>query len=177
MPTHHLDSQPPVSILPGDVLPPPAAPPRPWLLRAYVRWLREASFRRHLSQAVALGALSLALLIAAVTAWQGGRQVRAMLLEQGGRVAANLASNSSLALIYAAADNAEEAVRASLAFPDVMGIEIRDTRGRLLLGLGAGRDGPPAAARPASPGWTRRPKTPGPLPRRSGRGPSPRRST
>jgi signal transduction histidine kinase len=101
---------------------------------------------------VALGGLSLALLMAAVNAWQGGRQVRAMLLEQGGRVAANLASNSSLALIYAAADNAEEAVRASLSFPDVSGIEIRDTTGRLLLALGVGRDNQPSAMPPASAG-------------------------
>ncbi|MFG6486048.1 ATP-binding protein [Roseateles sp. BYS78W] len=149
MPTHHLDSQPPASILPDEAQLPPAALPRPWLLRVCVRWLREASFRRHLSLAVALGTLSLALLMAAVNAWQGGRQVRAMLLEQGGRVAANLASNSSLALIYAAADNAEEAVRSSLTFPDVMGIEIRDTRGRLLMGLGAARDSRPVVAPPA----------------------------
>ncbi|MFG6461568.1 ATP-binding protein [Roseateles sp. DXS20W] len=146
-----LDSQPPVSILRDDDAPPPApvAADRPWLLRAYVRWLREASFRRHLSVAVTIGALALALLIAAVNAWQGGLQVRGMLLEQGGRVAANLASNSSLALLYAAADNAEEAVRSSLSFPDVMGIEIRDTRGRLLLALGSARDLPRSAAPPA----------------------------
>jgi signal transduction histidine kinase len=149
MPTHHLDSQPPVSVLPEETLLPPAALPRPWLLRVCVRWLREASFRRHLSLAVALGTLSLALLMAAVNAWQGGRQVRAMLLEQGGRVAANLASNSSLALIYAAADNAEEAVRASLTFPDVMGIEIRDTRGRLLMALGSARGAGGAASSPS----------------------------
>jgi len=148
MSTHHLDSQPPVSILPGDV-PPPAPLPRPWLLRVYVRWLRETSFRRNLSMAVALGGLSLALLMAAVNAWQGGRQVRAMLLEQGGRVAGTLASNSSLALIYAAADNAEEAVRASLSFPDVTGIEIRDINGRLLLALGARRDTQAVAVPPA----------------------------
>ena len=146
-----LDSQPPVSILRDDDAPPPppVAADRPWLLRAYVRWLREASFRRHLSVAVTIGALALALLIAAVNAWQGGLQVRGMLLEQGGRVAANLASNSSLALLYAAADNAEEAVRSSLAFPDVMGIEIRDTRGRLLLALGSARDLPRSATPPA----------------------------
>lgn len=149
---------PPSSILRDDdaPVPQPIAVGRPWLLRAYLRWLHEASFRRHLSVAVAVGAVTLALLIAAVNAWQGGRQVRAMLLDQGGRVAANLASNSSLALLYAAADNAEEAVRASLSFPDVMGIEIRDTRGRLLLALGSGRDGRAVAtpaAQPASEPW------------------------
>jgi len=144
-PPYPLDSQPP-ALAPGEEARPPDAPPqRPWLLRAYARWLRETSFRRHLSVAVALGTLALALLMAGVNAWQGGRLVRAMLMEQGGRVAANLASNSSLALLYAAADNAEEAVRSSLSFPDVMGIEIRDTKGRLLLALGPERDRLPLA--------------------------------
>jgi signal transduction histidine kinase len=149
-----LDSQPP-ALARDEAAADAAAPQRPWLLRAYARWLREASFRRHLSMAVTLGALGLALLVAAVNAWQGGRQVRAMLMEQGGRVAANLASNSSLALLYAAADNADEAVRASLAFPDVMGIEIRDANGRLLLALGSARDSRPAAppSRAASEPW------------------------
>jgi len=145
-----IDSQPPV-VLRDDGVAAAAPKQRPWLLRVYARWLRETSFRRHLSVAVALGTLCLALLMAAVNAWQGGRQVRAMLMEQGGRVAANLASNSSLALLYAAADNAEDAVRASLAFPDVMGIEIRDTKGRLLLALGPERDRLPAATSPAAP--------------------------
>lgn len=145
-----LDSQPP-AILRDERVPLAPPPQRPWPLRVYARWLRETSFRRHLTVAVALGTLCLALLMAAVNAWQGGRQVRAMLMEQGGRVAANLASNSSLALLYAAADNAEEAVRASLAFPDVMGIEIRDTKGRLLLALGPERDRLPTATSPATP--------------------------
>ncbi|MBL8276701.1 MAG: HAMP domain-containing protein [Pelomonas sp.] len=126
------------------------APSGPWLQRLLPRYFRDASFRRQLSVGVALGALCLALMMAAVNAWQGGRQVRAMLMEQGGRVATNLASNSSLALLYAAADNAEEAVRASLAFPDVMAIEIRDTRGHLLLALGPeGKSRPVEAAPPA----------------------------
>jgi len=141
---------------PTPALPPDAgagATPRrwPWPLRMYARHARESSFRRQLSLGVALGALCLALMVAAVNAWQGGREVRAMLMEQGGRVATNLASNSSLALLYAAADNAEEAVRASLAFPDVMAIEIRDTRGHLLLALGPERDRLPTAGAPPAP--------------------------
>ncbi len=136
----------PAASLPLDDGAPAATQGWPWPLRLYARYIREASFRRQLSLGVALGALCLALMMAAVNAWQGGRQVRAMLLEQGGRVATNLASNSSLALLYAAADNAEEAVRASLAFPDVMAIEIRDTRGHLLLALGPELDRLPATA-------------------------------
>jgi signal transduction histidine kinase len=148
-----IDSQPP-SLLRDEVELPVADAERPWPLNVYVRWLRQTSFRRHLSVAVTLGALCLALLMAAVNAWQGSRVLRATLMEQGGRVAANLASNSALALIYAAADNAEEAVRSSLAFPDVTGIEIRDTRGRMLLALGTGANKLPAApARAASEPW------------------------
>ena len=55
-----LDSQPPV-VLRDEAAGPAAAPQRPWPLRVYARWLRETSFRRHLSVAVALGAFSLAL--------------------------------------------------------------------------------------------------------------------
>ncbi|MFG6414067.1 ATP-binding protein [Roseateles sp. DC23W] len=146
--SHPLDSQPP-RLLRDEAVAPEAITHRPWPLNVYVRWLRQTSFRRHLSVAVTLGALCLALLMAAVNAWQGSRVLRATLLEQGGRVAANLASNSTLALIYAAADNAEEAVRASLAFPDVTGIEIRDTRGRMLLALGTGANKLPAPVAPA----------------------------
>lgn len=150
---HPLDTSPPGHVRDAAAN---TRPQRPWPLRVYARWLRETSFRRHLSVAVMVGALCLALLTAAVNAWQGGREVRAMLMDQGGRVAANLASNSSLALLYAAADNADEAVRSSLSFPDVMGIEIRDTKGRLLLALGNGRDEPAIpvpAARAASTPW------------------------
>ncbi len=151
MSTHPLDSQP-SSILPDTDLALPANGPlpRPWLLRIYARWLRDTSFRRQLSVVVALGTLGMALLLASVNAWQGGREVRAMMLDQGGRVASNLASSSSLALLYAAADNADEAVQASLSFPDVTAIEIRDSTGRLLLALGPGRDSLPAPAPPSA---------------------------
>jgi len=131
----------------------PAAPRRGLLLRL----MRESSFRRQLSIGVTAGVLLLALFMAVVSAWQGGRQVRATLMEHGERIASNLATNSSLALLYASADNAEEAIASSLAFPDVTGIEIRDTGGRVLLALGAARGRaigaptPPAGA--ASGAW------------------------
>jgi signal transduction histidine kinase len=113
----------------------PVAPGRPGLARL----MRDTSFRRQLSIGVTAGVLLLALFMAVVSAWQGGRQVRATLMEHGERIASNLATNSSLALLYASADNAEEAIASSLAFPDVTGIEIRDTGGRVLLALGAAR--------------------------------------
>ena len=113
----------------------PVAHGRSWLARL----TRDSSFRRQLSIGVTAGVLLLALFMAVVSAWQGGRQVRATLMEHGERIASNLATNSSLALLYASADNAEEAIASSLAFPDVTGIEIRDAGGRLLLALGAAR--------------------------------------
>jgi signal transduction histidine kinase len=131
----------------------PVATGRAWLAQL----TRDTSFRRQLSIGVTAGVLLLALFMAMVSAWQGGRQVRATLMEHGERIASNLATNSSLALLYASADNAEEAIASSLAFPDVTGIEIRDTGGRVLLALGAARGraigapAPPAAA--ASGAW------------------------
>jgi signal transduction histidine kinase len=113
----------------------PVATGRAWLAQL----TRDTSFRRQLSIGVTTGVLLLALFMAMVSAWQGGRQVRATLMEHGERIASNLATNSSLALLYASADNAEEAIASSLAFPDVTGIEIRDTGGRVLLALGAAR--------------------------------------
>jgi signal transduction histidine kinase len=131
----------------------PVAPGRTWL----VRLMRDTSFRRQLSIGVTAGVLLLALFMAVASAWQGGRQVRATLMEHGERIASNLATNSSLALLYASADNAEEAIASSLAFPDVTGIEIRDTGGRVLLALGAARGraigAPTSPAGAASGAW------------------------
>jgi signal transduction histidine kinase/ActR/RegA family two-component response regulator len=123
----------------------PVTPDRPWLARL----TQDSSFRRQLSLGVTTGVLLMALLMALVSAWQGGRQVRATLMEHGERIASSLAGNSSLALLYASADNAEEAIASSLAFPDVTGIEIRDTGGRVLLALGAARGRAIGAAMPA----------------------------
>jgi signal transduction histidine kinase len=131
----------------------PVSPGRAWLAAL----MRDSSFRRQLSIGVTVGVLLLALFMAVVSAWQGGRQVRATLMEHGERIASNLATNSSLALLYASADNAEEAIASSLAFPDVTGIEIRDTGGRVLLALGAARGraigAPTAPAGAASGAW------------------------
>jgi signal transduction histidine kinase len=118
---------------------------------------RNSSFRRELSIGVTAGVLVMSLLVAVVSAWQGGRQVRATLMEQGERIATNLANDSSLALLYASADNAQEAIASSLAFPDVTGIEIRDAAGRPLLALGSAKERPLGAAQPpaaaASEAW------------------------
>jgi len=105
-------------------------------MKMVARLLRDTSFSRQLSVVVAIAVLSLAFLSSLATSWQGSRQIQAALLEQGGRIAENLARQSKLALLYDSAENAAEAVSVTLAFPDVIALEIRHANGRLLLGRG-----------------------------------------
>jgi signal transduction histidine kinase/ActR/RegA family two-component response regulator len=92
-----------------------------------------ATFQRQLSIAVALGVLALALVSSLASAWQGKSQIRETLMLQGLRVANSLASQSALALLSAAPDNATTAVNAALAFPDVLRVELHDAEGAMLL--------------------------------------------
>ncbi|HEX8963240.1 MAG TPA: EAL domain-containing protein [Rhodocyclaceae bacterium] len=104
------------------------------------RLLRETSFSRQLSIVVAVAVLGLAFVSSLATSWQGSRQIHANLVEQGRQVTENLAGLSKLALLYDAPDNAAEAVRVTLAFPDVTSLEIRHVDGRLLVGENNGTD-------------------------------------
>src|SRR3972149_6496335 len=95
---------------------------------------------------VTLGILFLASLSSLVGSWQSNERVRANLIEQGQRITENLARQSALALIYASADNAADAVNATMAFPGVVSVEIRDVSQRTLLTRGpAGHAEFPAA--------------------------------
>ena len=116
--------------------------------------LPATSFRRQLSTAATAGVLLMALLSSLVSSWQASRQIRATLIEQGQRVAQSLATQGTLALMSGTPDNAADAVRATLAFPDVIGVELRSADGHVLLSQGQ------AAAPPA--GWPRLPQ-PGPV--------------
>lgn len=103
-----------------------------WYRRGLSRFVRESTFRRQLSVGVAFGAVVLVLSISLLTSWLSGQHLRRVLMEQGERITASLAANSSLALVYAAADNAADAVRSTLSFPDVTAVEVRSVDGRLL---------------------------------------------
>jgi signal transduction histidine kinase/ActR/RegA family two-component response regulator len=103
-----------------------------WHHRCWKGFLRAATFRRQLSIGVALGSLVLVLSISLLTSWLSGQHLRRVLTDQGERITASLASNSSLALVYAAPENAAGAVRSTLSFPDVIGVEVRSADGRLL---------------------------------------------
>jgi diguanylate cyclase (GGDEF)-like protein/PAS domain S-box-containing protein len=99
-------------------------------------FLQKFTFERQLGITVTFGILLLALSSSLVGSWQSNERVRRNLLEQGQQITENLARQSALALIYASADNAAEAVKATMAFPGVVYVEIRDVNQRALLTSG-----------------------------------------
>lgn len=81
--------------------------------------------------------------------------MRTYFVEQGLRIAENLARQSTLALLYHSSDNAREGVATTLAFPDVIQVEITDTRHKALLsqarpGANMGQLPPPLTAQTLS---------------------------
>lgn len=98
---------------------------------------RQAALRQQLSLAMTIGVLVVALLSSLATSWQGSRQIRQSMLEQGQRVAESFARQSTLALISGSAENAGEPARAALSFPDVTRVEIYQANGSSLLVSGA----------------------------------------
>lgn len=119
--------------------------------KAFNEFLQRLTFERQLGITVALGILFLALFSTLVGSWLSNERVRLNLLEQGQRITENLARQSALALIYASADNAAEAVNATMAFPGVVSVEIRDASQRILLTRGSADPAEfPAAIEPAN---------------------------
>jgi len=104
--------------------------------KIFNEFLQKLTFRRQIGITVTLGILFLALSSSLVGSWQSNERVRLNLLEQGQRITENLARQSALALIYASADNASEAVSATMAFPGVVSVEISDVSQRTLLTRG-----------------------------------------
>jgi len=102
----------------------------------FAAFSKNFTFHRQLSITVTLGILFLALFSSLVGSWQGKERVRHDLIEQGQRITENLARQSSLALIYSSADNVTNAVNVTLAFPGVVGLEIRNANGHVLLTRG-----------------------------------------
>ncbi|MFZ2525283.1 MAG: hypothetical protein WAW87_08205, partial [Candidatus Ferrigenium altingense] len=99
-------------------------------------FLQRFTFNHQLGFMVTLGVLFMALSSSLVGSWQNNERIRLNLLEQGQRITENLARQSTLALVYASADNAAEAANATMAFPGVVSVEIRDVSQRTLLTRG-----------------------------------------
>jgi signal transduction histidine kinase len=104
--------------------------------KIFAAFLLKFTFQRQLGITVTLGVLMLALFSSVMGSWQANERVRNNLLEQGQRITESLARQSTLALIYASADNAVEAANATLNFPGVVGVEIRDDKQHILLKRG-----------------------------------------
>ena len=122
------------------------------MIEPLANFFHRTTFRRQISVSVAVGIFFLALCSSLASSWQGSRKIRDNLVEQGKRIAENLAAQSKLALLYASPENAAEAINVTLAFPDITGIEIRDAGGRLLLTKGKNTEAAQTdTATPASP--------------------------
>ncbi|MES2319045.1 MAG: EAL domain-containing protein [Pseudomonadota bacterium] len=96
-------------------------------------FLRRTGFRRQLTVIVSAAILGLALFSSLMNSWEASTRMREYFVEQGQRIAENLARQSTLALLYHSAENAQEAVATTLTFPDVSNVQITDTRQQVLL--------------------------------------------
>ncbi|MFH1661379.1 MAG: EAL domain-containing protein [Pseudomonadota bacterium] len=103
-----------------------------WLSRQ-LRGFKHATFSQQLAVLFSVGVLSISLLAALATSWQGSRQLHASKLDDGLRITQTLATQSRLALAFGSAENVSEALEAASAFPDITRVEIRHTDGRTLL--------------------------------------------
>jgi PAS domain S-box-containing protein len=111
-------------------------------------FLRQAAFKQQLSIVVTIGVLVFALSSSLLTSWQGSRQIRQTLVAQGEHIAESLADQSTLALLYASADNASGVVDTTLSFPDVRRVEILQAGGEALIVRGDAADGAAGAQHP-----------------------------
>ncbi|MES2017524.1 MAG: EAL domain-containing protein [Pseudomonadota bacterium] len=96
-------------------------------------FLRRTGFRRQLTIIVSAAILGLALFSSLINSWEARTRMREHFVEQGQRIAENLARQSTLALLYHSAENANEVVTTTLTFPDVESVQITDAKQQLLL--------------------------------------------
>lgn len=102
-----------------------------------VSWrFRQLAFTRQIGILFSIGVVCMAMLSSVASSWLGMRQMREALIQQSVGVVSSLASQSTLALLSASPDNASEAVRATLAYPGVLGVEIRKADGVALVTRG-----------------------------------------
>ncbi|MBY0556670.1 MAG: response regulator, partial [Burkholderiaceae bacterium] len=103
-------------------------------MRNYLRqFMRRNGFQRQLMLIAAVSILALAIFSALMNAREANVRMRDYFTGQGQRIAENLARQSTLALLFHSAENAREVVGATLAFPDVSGVQIMDAQQRVLL--------------------------------------------
>lgn len=94
------------------------------------------SFRNQLVGIAALGTLGLALTASLTTAWVTSSRARAQMIAQGQQIAANLAEQSILALLYMSSKNAEKPLNTIMSFPDIEYAAVFDVSLNTLLAIG-----------------------------------------
>jgi len=94
------------------------------------------SFHRQLLMIFSIGITLLAIIASITTAWVTSRQVRALLITEGLQVTENLAEQSVLALLYDSGENAQDAVRTTLAFPAIKQVTIFNAQHQAILEQG-----------------------------------------
>jgi len=93
----------------------------------------EGSFLYQLTISFTIGITTLILVASVVTSWLASNRTESSLIKQGHQITENLARQSTLALLYGEGENAKDAARGALAFPDVLNVYIYDTAFRLIL--------------------------------------------
>jgi PAS domain S-box-containing protein len=101
--------------------------------KLFATFLVKYTFQHQLGVTIAIGIFLLALCSSVVGSWQGNLRVRSNLVSQGLRITDSLARQSTLGLVYASDENVSEAVNATLEFPGVVSVEIRDAKQQVLL--------------------------------------------
>ena len=96
-------------------------------------FLRRTGFRRQLTVLISAAILGLALFSSLINSWEASTRMRELFVEPGQRIAENLARQSTLALLYHSAENAQEVVATTLTFPDVSNVQITDAKNQVLL--------------------------------------------
>lgn len=102
----------------------------------FLDFLRATGFRRQLTITVSAAILGLALFSSVMNSWEASRRMEGLLISQGQRIAENLAAQSTLALLYQAPENVREGIATTLAFPDVLQVEITDAQHHVLVSQG-----------------------------------------
>ena len=96
-------------------------------------YLRRTGFRRQLTVILSGAIICLALFSSLMNSWEASTRMRDYFVAQGQRVAENLARQSTLALLFHSPENAREVVATTLTFPDVEGLQISDTKRKVVL--------------------------------------------
>jgi diguanylate cyclase (GGDEF)-like protein len=96
-------------------------------------FLSRTGFQRQFTIIISAAILGLAVFSALMNAWEANSRMRDHFIGQGQRIADNLARQSTLALLFHSAENARDVVNSTLAFPDVAGLQIMDSKRTVLL--------------------------------------------